>query len=472
MIASKKCFAAKLIQIPDNSLEQVFVSIKLKDTVLVIGAVYTGIPPSSDLDKYNLHISAVEYAFDLYMDCAFLMLGDFNIPDAFWYNDSYGPNVICPDNSPAHSLLNCYGYHNLYQVNSVVNSRNVMLDLIFSSYPDIKVDEPVELIFPNCLHHSALTFDLELEPNEFLEYEESYQDFRNANYIGINDYLVSLNWDNILSDDVNVSLELFYKHLYYVIDMFVPLKRYKTSIYPCWFSFELKNTITCKKIAHKIFKLSGSLLDYEYFVQLRDKCARLKDVCYDRYIKKLEADISVNSKTFWKHVNAKKKCYTLPTEMSYVNESSSDIQGITDLFARYFASVSSNEDVNQIPEFKYSRQVDVNSYTVDVKTIIDMLSLGDKLIHGPDGIPLFFIKKCSFTLCKPLERLYEYNMSLSTGVFPDLWKESYLKPIYKNGSRSDIKNYRAVCNQSEFANLLDCIVNNLLSWDKKGVIIN
>nr|CAH7715255.1 unnamed protein product [Callosobruchus chinensis] len=253
--------------------------------------------------------------------------------------------------------------------------------------------------------------------------------------------------------------------------MFVPLKRYKTSTYPCRFSSELKNTITCKKIAHKRFKLSGSLLHYEYFVQLRDKCATLKDVCYDRYIKKLEADISVNSKSFWKHVDAKKKCYTLPTEMFYVNESSSDIQGITDLFARYFASVFSNEDVNQIPEFKYSRQVDVNSYTVDVKTIIDMLSfLGDKLIHGPDGIPLFFIKKCSFTLCKPLERLY--NMSLSTGVFPDLWKESYLKPIYKNGSRSDIKNYRAVCNQSEFAKLFDCIVNNLLSWDTKGVIIN
>nr|CAH7740112.1 unnamed protein product [Callosobruchus chinensis] len=47
---------------------------------------------------------------------------------------------------------------------------------------------------------------------------------------------------------------------------------------------------------------------------LRDKCARLKDVCYDRYIKKLEADILVNSKTFWKHENAKKKYYTLPNK--------------------------------------------------------------------------------------------------------------------------------------------------------------
>nr|CAH7760354.1 unnamed protein product [Callosobruchus chinensis] len=114
---------------------------------------------------------------------------------------------------------------------------------------------------------------------------------RNANHIGINDYLVSLKWDNILSDDVNVSLELFYKYLYYVTDMFVPLKRYKTLTYPCWFSSKLKNKITCKEIAHKRFKLSGSLLDSEYSVQLRDKCARLKDVCYDRYIKKLEADI-------------------------------------------------------------------------------------------------------------------------------------------------------------------------------------
>nr|CAH7760355.1 unnamed protein product [Callosobruchus chinensis] len=157
--------------------------------------------------------------------------------------------------------------------------------------------------------------------------------------------------------------------------------------------------------------------------------------------------------------------------MFHVNETSSDIQGITDLFARYFASVFSNEGTNQIPEFNYSRQADVNSYTVDVKTIIDILSsLGDKLIHGPEGIPLFIIKKCNFTVCRPLER--SYNMSLSTGVFPGLWKGSCLKPIYKNGSRSLIKNYRAVCNQSEFAKLFEHIVNNLSSWDTKGVIIN
>ena len=37
-----------------------------------------------------------------------------------------------------------------------------------------------------------------------------------------------------------------------------------------------------------------------------------------------------------------------------------------------------------------------------------------------------------------------YQLSLTTGVLPRIWKEAYVTPIYKAGERTDPKNYRPI----------------------------
>lgn len=62
-----------------------------------------------------------------------------------------------------------------------------------------------------------------------------------------------------------------------------------------------------------------------------------------------------------------------------------------------------------------------------------------------------------------------FNISLTTGSFPKFWKHSFLKPIHKSGPKDDVKNYRAICNQSEIPKLFDCLITKKLSWDTKNV---
>jgi len=60
-------------------------------------------------------------------------------------------------------------------------------------------------------------------------------------------------------------------------------------------------------------------------------------------------------------------------------------------------------------------------------------------------------------------------LSLSS-VFPDRWKESYVVPIFKNGSRSDVECYRGVAILPTFGKLFESIVCNILTDKFKDVI--
>lgn len=75
---------------------------------------------------------------------------------------------------------------------------------------------------------------------------------------------------------------------------------------------------------------------------------------------------------------------------------------------------------------------------------------------GPDNIPAIFAKKCSASLCIPLTLLF--NQSLSSGVFPDTWKVSAITPMYKNGKKCDVKNYRPISKLCTFSKLFEKLV--------------
>ncbi|XP_063913263.1 uncharacterized protein LOC135129901 [Zophobas morio] len=89
---------------------------------------------------------------------------------------------------------------------------------------------------------------------------------------------------------------------------------------------------------------------------------------------------------------------------------------------------------------------------------------------GPDGIPTQFLIPCVFSLCKPIQ--YLFNLSISSGKFPDFWKTSYLIPIYKSGDKELITNYRGICNQSVLPKLLDRLIAEQLKVVCKQIIVD
>lgn len=95
-------------------------------------------------------------------------------------------------------------------------------------------------------------------------------------------------------------------------------------------------------------------------------------------------------------------------------------------------AISSTSLVDSLPCFRLSEQ----------QILKAIENLDDDKGPGLDGISNFFIKQAAAGLVIPL--LMVFNASLVQGVFPNIFKETMLHPIFKAGDRSDVTNYRPV----------------------------
>ena len=77
-----------------------------------------------------------------------------------------------------------------------------------------------------------------------------------------------------------------------------------------------------------------------------------------------------------------------------------------------------------------------------------MRTLDIKKASGPDQISPKMLKEAGETIVPSLTKLF--NKSLDKNVFPDLWKQANITPIFKKNDSSLIDNYRPV-------SLLSCV---------------
>ena len=71
--------------------------------------------------------------------------------------------------------------------------------------------------------------------------------------------------------------------------------------------------------------------------------------------------------------------------------------------------------------------------------------------------------KCNFSLIESCNIMWlNINMSFSTGQFPTEWKKSKVAPIYKNGPKSNIENYRPISVIPAISKVIEKIVHSQL----------
>lgn len=119
-----------------------------------------------------------------------------------------------------------------------------------------------------------------------------------------------------------------------------------------------------------------------------------------------------------------------------------------DLFAEYFQSVY--EDVYDGPQptrGEFYSNVNISSIVILPATVFGFLNkLDEKKSGGPDLVPAVFLHRCAAALAYPLSVLF--NKSLKEGIFPAIWKKSFITPVFKSGAKSDVRNYRPICKLS------------------------
>ena len=76
------------------------------------------------------------------------------------------------------------------------------------------------------------------------------------------------------------------------------------------------------------------------------------------------------------------------------------------------------------------------------KVLRTLLKLETTNTTGPDGIPSLLLKETAVQIAPSLAHLF--NMSLSCGEIPDEWKIANIVPVFKEGTKSYVENYRPI----------------------------
>ena len=92
----------------------------------------------------------------------------------------------------------------------------------------------------------------------------------------------------------------------------------------------------------------------------------------------------------------------------------------------------------------------INFTSTEVKSVLGKSS-------GPDGINNRVLKELSSPLSRPLSYLFNYSMS--KGIFPDIWKEANVSPLFKKDDPSSVSNYRPISLLNTIGKVMEKIVH-------------
>jgi len=80
---------------------------------------------------------------------------------------------------------------------------------------------------------------------------------------------------------------------------------------------------------------------------------------------------------------------------------------------------------------------------------------------GYEGISCRTLKYCTHAIARRLTHIC--NASLNQGIYPDRLKFAIVMPIYKQGGKTDVANYRPISLRTTFAKMLEKVMYSRLS---------
>lgn len=161
------------------------------------------------------------------------------------------------------------------------------------------------------------------------------------------------------------------------------------------------------------------------------------------------------------------------------NEVINNTEEITNKFNKYFVSIGQNLSSNFYNTVTDSTDQELYSITnpfelklTNITEIVNIIKkLNSKSATGYDNISVRFIQKFISELspiyCKII------NLTFSEGVFPNCLKTAVVTPLYKNGCKANIENYRGVSVLSTNSKILEyAMYNRLKSFLSENNIIH
>ena len=171
---------------------------------------------------------------------------------------------------------------------------------------------------------------------------------------------------------------------------------------------------------------------------------------------------SLNYKEFWKSIKLlNKQESSVPTLFSNGTEVSDNREKAV-LLNTYFYECFNNESVPLASHLPFLPLQDCPlDLLCNEAEIFDLIvGLDPNKSTGPDGISVTMLRRTVDAVVPSLTKLF--NLSLTSGAFPEAWKLARIVPVPKSGDMSSPSNYRPISILSIVSKLLEHHVYQLL----------
>ncbi|XP_045137177.1 uncharacterized protein LOC123519737 [Portunus trituberculatus] len=348
-------------------------------------------------------------------------------------------------------------YNNLVTVSGLTNhvtfqthERGGLLDPVLSDLPEERIlCQQLDKVGSSD-HHAVLT-KIQLHvarekaaPRTIWLWEQaSWRDMRGA--------LTATDWQTVLTGDAEEMTNALTSILATLQDRHVPHRTYLAkATNPQWFGFRCQIAAEAKYAAWRRYKQRPS---QHNLTMHRAACKRMTDTSkwarkhWEQDLRRKLTGPGVGDKTWWTLVKERQgvmRQESVPplTRQDGTTASSSDDKAA--LLAKLFAEKMQVECPTRPPPV-LPRETAHTITSIPITTELVEKALGQLdagKATGPDGISPRVLKQCARELSVPLAAIF--SACLAEKKWPASWKEAYVVPVHKKGSKSDPRHYRPI----------------------------
>ena len=434
-----------------TDIEAVWLEVKFPhSSPLLVCTIYR--PPDSTAHWYELCTDMLDKAFIENKEIIFM--GDLNI------------DFLAPSSIPRKwsSVIETFALTQI--VNEPTNDMSsTCIDHIYVTHPDYVKATKVASIgisdhFPVCYSRKHKQI------GQFSHTNIKYRSFKNFQLDAFLTDLQCVPWSVCsVFNDANDALVCWHSLFIKVVDEHAPMKvrRVKKQRQPDWLTDEICDAIRkrdqyAKKKNTQEWRLARNRVN-----------SLIKKSKSEYYKRAIEANLTDNKKLWSIMKEVLPQAQSLnPTYLLGADETPlSDPTEMADLFNDYFANVASNimRDMADTPEYSNDllgsfissklepdTKFEISELTVE-RVLKYLQSLQDGKAVGRDSPSPKLLRLAAPVIAPCLTEIM--NLSITTGIFPDMWKVARVVPLHKKGNPHDRTNYRPISVLSTLSKLLE-----------------
>ena len=295
--------------------------------------------------------------------------------------------------------------------------------------------------------------------------------------------LLAIDWDetlNLNKKNVNHSFDSLFNNINKLLNIYAPYKKitkkeHDLQLNP-WLTPGILNSIRIRdSLLKKLIKTKNQAKKLEIhnsYKLYRNTIVTLIRQSKTNHFQKFFSDNTNNIKKTWEGINniinIRNTNKSVPTCIKIGESHLTDPKEIAKTFNDYFSSIATNIEKKLIKTNKlytdYLNQPNQNSIFLspvmaeEIKTLI--LSLKINKAEGPNSIPTKILKLIINEISQPLANII--NLSLETGVFPNMLKTAAVIPVHKKSSKLLCSNYRPISLLSNISKIFENIMHKKL----------